>query len=175
MSRFPRLALLSLAALLALSACDSNDSTFDITDYTGTYRGTSTLTFRNGTTTTTNTAPVTVTIATSGTNVATVTIDPGVGSDGTDPDPVVFPGTYSSTGARFAAAADGSSVVITVDGGGTIDGSGAIDLFGVGVTLAPSGRITSNSFRLDVGLDVTSGNADVPTGSTGTVAIVATR
>lgn len=174
MSRLPRLA--ALAALLALSACDSGgSSSFDIDDYTGAYTGTSTLTFRTGTTTTTTTAPVTVTVAKSGTNVATVTIDPGVGSDGTDPDPVVFPGTYSSTGARFAAAAPGSSVVITVGGDGDIDGSGNIDLFGVGVTLAPSGRITDRSFRLDVGLNVTSGNADVPTGSMGTATITATR
>lgn len=167
---------LALVALLALSACDSNDSsTFDIDAYTGSYTGTSTLTFRTGTATTTTTAPVTVTVAKSGTNIVTATIDPGVGSDGTDPDPVVFPGTYSSTGARFAAAVPGSSVVITVDGDGDIDGSGNVDLFGVGIALAPSGRIADRSFRLDVGLNVTGGNADVPTGSTGSVVITASR
>lgn len=176
MSRLPRLAVLSLVALLTFSACDSTGSTFNIDDYTGTYRGTSTLTFRTGTTTTTNTAPVTVTVAKSGTNVATVTIDAGVGTaGGDDPAPVVFPGTYSSTGALFAAAAPGSSVAITVGSGGAIGGSGNIDLFGVGVSLSPSGSITHSSFRLDVGLNVTSGNADVPTGSTGTATVSATR
>lgn len=177
MARLPHLAALSLVALLALSACDSNDdASFNIDTYVGTYTGTSTLTFRNGTETTTNTAPVTVTIAKSGTNVVTATIDAGVGTaGGDDPAPVVFPGTYSSSGALFTAAAPGSSVSISVDGGGDIDGSGNLDLFGVGVTLDPSGRITSSRFTLDVGLRVTSGNADVPTGSTGNVTITATR
>lgn len=166
----------ALVSLLALAACDSSSDSFDIDDYTGTYRGTSTLTFQNGPTTTTTTAPVTVTIAKGTANTVSATIDAGPATTGgDDPAPVVFPGTYSSTGARFAAAAPGSSVVITVDDGGDIDGSGNIDLFGVGLTLAPSGRITGTSFRLDVDLDVTQGNADVPTGSTGRIVIDATR
>ena len=173
MTRLPLLA--ALVSLLALSACDSTGSTFNVDDYTGVYRGTSTLTFQNGSTTTTTTSPVTVTVARGAGNIVTTTIDPGVGSDGTDPEPVVFPGTYSDTGARFAAAASGSSVVITVDADGTIDGSGNIDLFGVGVALSPSGSISGNSFRLDVGLDVMQGNADVPTDSSGRVVISATR
>lgn len=172
----PRLTALALAALLTLSACDSNSSNFNIDDYIGTYRGTSTLTFRNGATTTTTTAPVTVTVAKSGTNVVTTTIDAGPAMAGQDdPAPVVLPGTYSSTGARFAAAVPGSTVVITVDGGGAIDGSGNIDLFDVAVALDPSGRITGTTFRLDVGLTVTRGNAETPTGSTGTIVIAATR
>ncbi len=171
-----RSAALPLVALLALSACDSGgSSSFDIDAYTGAYTGTATLSLRRGTETTTTTAPVTVTIAKSGANVVTATIDPGMGSDGTDPDPIVFPGTYSDTGARFAAAAPGSSVVITVDGDGDLDGSGNIDLFGVGITLAPSGRITNRSLRIDVGLNVTSGNAETPTGSTGSAVVTATR
>ncbi len=178
MSRLPRLAALSLVAMLALSACDSdgsNDGAFNIDEYTGTYRGTATLTLDSGTTTT-STAPVTVTVTKSGTNVVTATIDAGVGSaGGDDPAPLVFPGTYSSTGALFTAAAPGSSLAITVDDGGDIGGSGNVDLFGVAIALRPSGRITSSRFSLDVGLTVTSGNADVPTGSTGSAAIAATR
>ncbi len=172
MSRLSRFALLPLVALLALSACDSNSDSFNIDDYTGTYRGTATLAFQNAPTTT---APVTVTVAKSGTNVVTATIDAAAVDGGDDPAPIVFPGTYSSTGALFTAAAPGSSVSITVDGGGDIGGSGNIDLFGVGIALSPSGRVTSSKFNLAVALKVTSGNADVPTGSTGTATITATR
>ena len=176
MSPLRRLSVLPLAALLVLSACDSNGDSFNIDDYTGTYRGTASTTFRNGTQDVTTTAPMVVTVTKGMSNTLSVSFDAGPATTGADdPAPVVFPGTYSDTGARVALADGTNSFAITVDGSGDIDGSGNLDLFGVVLSLNPSGRISGGTFALDIAVNVVTGNADVPAGSAGRITVNASR
>ena len=164
-------------AALGLSACDSGgSSSFSIDDYTGTYRGTASTTFRSGTDDITTTAPMVVTVTKETSNTLSVSFDAGPATSGADdPAPVVFPGSYSSTGARIAFADGTNSLVITVDGSGGIDGSGNVDLFGTVLALDPSGRISGGTFALDIAVRVVTGNADVPTGSAGRITVDASR
>lgn len=166
----------ALVSLLALAACDSSGDTFDVDDYTGIYRGTGSTTFSNGSTDVTNTAPMVVTVAKGTGNTVSVSFDAGPANPGDDdPGPIVVPGTYSDTGARFALADGTNSVVITVDDSGSIDGSGNLDFFGTVVTLSPGGRISGGTLNLDIAVVVVSSTGDVPAGSRGSIKVNATR
>ena len=176
LSTLPR--LVALAGLLAVAGCDSggSDRPFDVDDYTGTYNGTVLTVFSNGTSNTETSATAVVTIVKGTGNTVTVTIDAGAPeTGGDDPAPVVFPGTYDDSGARFVVATGTNSFAITVDGDGEIDGGGSARLFDLGLDLDPEGEITSDRFLLTVNVEVTDGNDDVPTGSEGRFSVSAFR
>lgn len=161
---------LALAAvLLLLTGCDSSDDdTFDVTEYVGTYDGTVTIAVDGEDP---SEAPVAIVVSASE-SARTVTLSIGTGGDA----PLVIPGTFDANGAVFPIASAGSTLILRVDADGDISGSGTMPFFDVVVDVDADGRITRPSLTMTLDFEVIEGNGGTtPTGDTGRVTFSGTR
>lgn len=183
----PRLLSVLLAGLVlaaaptVLTGCDAGDSDdgglFSIETYLGTYTGTSTTTSQVGGVSQTVVQPASVVVARGAVEgEGTVTLDLGPAAPGADdPAPIVLEGTYDEDGVELRFPDDNVSLVVRVDADGDISGNGTAPVFDLTVELEADGRATADSFDLSIGAVVTTGNDDVPVGSSFSVVIEADR
>ena len=129
--------LLPLVALFVLSACDSNDATFDI----GTYEGTQTITEEGE-------APeveeITIVLSaneSAGTVTLTVTPESGLAE--------VSEGTYNEEGMVFTQESGfGSDFVLTVAPDGDVGGGGMFNILSLSIDIDVDGTFTAQQINI---------------------------